>query len=259
MTTIRVDADTLRAGGEKLTEQREALAREGNVHLLHGHGDHMHLSTGGFYPGVMAQQYLTHNYNRTPALFQAIGMDLTGLASGLHVVADLFETTDHAQAVEFAYANPEAGVPTALPWYLDPKSTLQQPANAEETAAGEPAASEGPDGAGTAEGGFTQRQTYLPGGPGVPPRWATEIVNSDGEVVRTEYRVVYPGGGYLYYTEEPSQDGPVRTIDFYVPPQTQPVAPLAVQEWILADQQEDLDRELGEVGADPDEGSRDGG
>lgn len=247
MTTVDVNADTLRTGGETLTEERNNLASEGNVHLLHGVGDDRHLSTGGFFPGVMAQDYLRERYNEVQPLFSDLLMDLLGLSSGLHVVADLYNEADHLQAVEFAFANPEAQVPGNLPWYINAEHTLGSADEWAEEARedGVPPPTQGEAGEGS---GSTERQRYIPSGPHGPGRWVTETLDADGNVLRAEYRVVYPSGASYYYTEVPGENGMVQSDHVYVGPQNSPVGEGEVLDWILNDSTEEADEQLERLG-----------
>jgi hypothetical protein len=126
MATINVSPEGLREAGGGLNATREELVTEGNAHMLHGVGDNQHISTGGFGPGVWAQEMLTRHYGRAQEVFNTINNNIIALSSAVHIVADLFESTDQDHALEFAFLNPDAAVPGGLPPYIDPEVTSAQ-------------------------------------------------------------------------------------------------------------------------------------
>jgi hypothetical protein len=120
MATINVSPEGLREAGGELNGVREELVTEGNAHMLHGVGDNQHISTGGFAPGVWAQEMLSRHYDRAQEVFGTVNNNIIALSSAVHIVADLFEGTDQQHALEFAFLNPNVDTPSGLPPYIRP-------------------------------------------------------------------------------------------------------------------------------------------
>lgn len=180
MPTIDVSPEGLREAGGSLNRAREELVTEGNAHLLHGVGDDQHISTAGFSPGVWAQEMLTRHYNRAQEVFGTINNNFIAISSGVHIVADLFETTDQEGALEFAFLNPDAEVPAGLPPYIDPTMTsVQLRARAEAEAA--------LNGGGLPDG-WTRRERTTS-----PYSSVVEIVDGNGNVVASMHQGYYGG------------------------------------------------------------------
>lgn len=177
MATINVDPEGLRKAGETLNQARETLVDGSNAHLLHGVGKDQHISTAGFWPGVWAQRELTERYNEAQQAFMEINNNIIALSSALHIVADVFDSAEQANALEFAFMNPDAEVPAGLPGYVDPKVNSVKLREQAEAAAERAALANGklPD-------GHTRRETVTS-----PYTRTIEILDENGKVVSTIY------------------------------------------------------------------------
>jgi hypothetical protein len=174
VATIDVDPEGLRTAGGDMNESRAQLVDGSNAHLLHGVGDDRQISTAGYWPGVWAQQSLTERYNEAQEAFHNINNNFMALSSALYIVADVFETSDLDSALEFAFLNPEAGIPAGLPAYIDPKVTsvqMRQQAEVEAAVNG-----------GGMPPGWTRRERVTS-----PYSKTIEIVDANGNVVGSQY------------------------------------------------------------------------
>ncbi len=267
MSEVDVDAETLREAGESLSEFQSELLDRNNTHLLHGIGQHMNISTGGFEPGVLAQSHLSKHPGDAYKLLTDLSGDLLALSSALHIVADVYETADHEQAMEFAFLNPDAEVPAGLP----------PDVNADYTVGGEPKG----DGDGEApslsdgevpEGGSI-RHTYHDSSSTL----TTEIRDADGNLVSRKVRTMKDDGGYIishynssnelvrrdyksilstgstyYYSDVYDSNGNSERRDWvWFGQQNSPVPPGQALEWMTAEGLEMAEEELRRHGFDP--------
>jgi hypothetical protein len=202
--TVNVSIEELRTAGQYLFEARETLVTDADAHLLHGVGDNVHLSTGGYSFGVACQEILTDLYGRAQHTFGNLLENLTGLSAALFVVADVYETTDLEAEFKFAFAEPGAPVPPNLPPHINPEVTA---ASMRKTASAQAAAEEG----GALPAGWTTRtrHPYLEAGlghePGLPSYRVVELYDDQGNLVSTRQEYVYPDGREL--TESYDGDG----------------------------------------------------
>lgn len=194
MSEVDVNSGTLREAGGMLSDFHDEVLERNNTNLLHGTGDHMAISTGGFYPGALAQQYLSKHPPDAYKLLTELSGDLLALSSALHIVADVYETADHEQAMEFAFLNPEAGTPSGLP----------PDVRTEYTVGGAPKEGDGtPESLSTGgevpEGGSVQH-SYHDGSSTV----TTVIRDADGKIVSRKLHTFTENGGYRtrYYDGE---------------------------------------------------------
>lgn len=274
MSEVDVNAGTLREAGESLSDFQGKLFERNNAHLLHGTGDHMSISTGGFFPGTLAQTHLSKHPPDAYTLIMELGGDLLALSSALHIVADVYETADHEQAMEFAFLNPDAKVPSGLPPDI----------NGEVTVGGTPKGGEGgetsaPPGQ-VPDGG--SRHQYLVRSPDKSndgsTTWVTEIRDADGNLVsrtqhttrpdggyavsyyngdnqllRQEHKQITSDGGTLYYTDVYDRNGNAERQDIIrFGDQPRPVAHGEALQWMVDEGIEKSDEELKRHGFDPD-------
>ena len=124
MSEVDVNSGTLREAGGMLSDFHDEVLERNNTNLLHGTGHHMAISTGGFFPGARAQEHLSKHPPDAYKLLTELSGSLLALSSALYTVADVYETADHEQAMEFAFLNPDADVPAGLPPDINPKYTV---------------------------------------------------------------------------------------------------------------------------------------
>jgi uncharacterized protein YukE len=190
MASINVDPEGLRDAGERMNKARETLIDQSNGNLLHGVGQDQHISTAGFWPGVWAQKQLTNRYNEAQQAFLNINNNFIAISSALYIVADVFQSTDQRDALEFAFLNPNAQRPSGLPAYM-----LDQDGNIRTSVEFRAQA---------------EAEVALNGG-GLPPGWTrrdrttspyskvTELVDANGNVVAAMYTSSYLGETRVSY------------------------------------------------------------
>jgi hypothetical protein len=216
MTNVDVDPGTLRAAGENLTDARERLVDDVGLvpDRLGGYGEHTRVSTGGFEMGEQCQMRMDGHRRLAAEVYRTIGQNLMALASSLHIVADVYDTADHEEAVKFAFAMPGVDVPAGLPPYIDPEKsfndwTAQDRAGAEEAVQGD---------AEVASGGATQHTYTRRFHPGLdteplPTDEVTEHYDADGNLLKSEHHLSYPDGSDRYYTSHYDGAGDVERTD----------------------------------------------
>lgn len=229
--------EQLRTNAGQVADQSTNL-QDFNVQLLGGTGDHTRLSTTGFPPGQAADLALAQHIGRAAQAFAAMTWNLWALSSALHIVADVYETADHEDALNFAFMDPDAATPAGLPWYLNPADPLVKLGGKGDREAG--------NGAGTDGGGermYRLDDPRLGRQPGDPRHFVTERYDTDGNVVSRRHEVSYPDGRTHYYTEVPRDGGTFEKTDrFHVGPQP---APVPLEEWMRR-QQDKLDEAVDE-------------
>jgi hypothetical protein len=191
MPTINVDPDGLRKAGGNLNEARETLLTESNAHLLNGVGGDRHISTGGFAWGNYAQKLLGERYETAQQVLNDANQNLIALSSALYIVADVFETTDQDEALEFAFLNPDADIPAGLPSYIDPEVTsvqMREQAELQATLNG-----------GGMPAGYTRRERNTS-----PYSKVIEILDENGKVVGSMQMNWY-GGKTTTYTYDANE------------------------------------------------------
>lgn len=192
MPTINVDPNGLREAGGNLNEGRETMVTESNAHLLHGVGDDRHISTAGFAWGNEAQRLLTERYNWAQEAFNNINQNFIALSSALHIVADVFDSTEQDNALEFAFLNPDAEVPANLGPNIDKDVTsvqLQEQAEVDAALAG-----------GGMPAGWERRERHTS-----PYSKVIEIVDADGKVVGAMH-VNWYGGKTTTYSYDANEN-----------------------------------------------------
>lgn len=236
MSTVDVSPDSLRTAGNDLVEAREDMVDSEYFTQLDGMGDHTNLSPGMFTAGAAAQMRLQAHNIRMKEVFATIQMNMIGLSSALHIVADVYETADHEDAFKFAFVDPDVGAPAGLPFYVDQDSSfLNPPEEDADTDDGEnPVVI--PDEASSPS--FNAREYTVPGSAmynGAPTMHYTETTSADGtRVVRV--KEIYPDGSTNYYTNTYRDDGTVdRSDEMTFGSQRQPADWGDVADWLNAE------------------------
>lgn len=234
MSTVDVTPEKLREAGKKTVSAAEPLgtiqpvptqAVDGETVNIGGAGDLLsadgrnQISTARFPPGQLAQQALAGVISRFVPVPVEITNNARALSSALHIVADVYTTADHENAMEFAFVNPEAERPAGLPYYVNPKQTfesMRKKAEKDQRNGGsnrQPVKDSGaPRGTRTEE-----RRVRMWGVDGIATRQDTIYYNEKGERTRIE-RVDYElDGGARFYSLTRQKDGDwTRSEEFYV-------------------------------------------
>jgi hypothetical protein len=238
MPNLDVSPGTLRDAGANLSDGGEQM-QHSNAQVLGGVDGHTEISTGGFPMGVRAQMALG---SRAVAAFgqsQVITSDFRALSSALHILADVYETADHEEAIKFAFVDPSADVPRGLPGYVDP----------EETAGGA-----APAGGAVVASDSRSATSVIAG----PPDRATssDVVTAyhdrDGGVTSASHHLTHPDGSHDYYTEvhptDPEDAGdPIITNKLTVEPQNPAAADREYFERLEADTEAQKDERVQEL------------
>lgn len=190
MASINVDPEGLRDAGKHMNTARETLIDQSNGNLLHGVGQDQHISTAGFWPGVWAQKQLTNRYNEAQQAFLNINNNFIAISSALYIVADVFESTDQRNALEFAFLNPNAQKPSGLPAYmLDKDGNIRTSVEFRAQAQAEAALN-----GGGLPPGWTRRERTTS-----PYSTVMELVDANGNVVAAMYTSSYLGETRVSY------------------------------------------------------------
>jgi hypothetical protein len=136
---LDTDPDSLRDRAKNIAKIGKNLQDDlmGPMMLLHGGGEDVSLSTGGFAEGGICDQLNSRNASELSAFAPDLHTNLVALSSVMHVLADLYETTDAENtsaitgsatlgAVEWAFGDPRADKPANLPYYLQDAKTLEE-------------------------------------------------------------------------------------------------------------------------------------
>jgi YD repeat-containing protein len=196
--TIQVSPDGLREAGERLYNLRVDMVSNTALPKLHGYGEDQHISTGGFRMGANCQEHLGGLVNQANQAFIRVHQDLTGLCSALYIVADLYHSTDHEEAMKFAFDLPGATVPANLPSHIDPNRTsreLREQMQAEAALAG----------GGPLPPGWTEKVTTVNIATGTLT--ITTIYDQDGNKIVSRSRHVFGDGTESTTTRRYDADG----------------------------------------------------
>lgn len=195
---IKVSPEGLREAGEQLYNLRTDMVSETALPKLHGFGDDQHISTGGFLMGALSQQSLGELVGQANQAFSRIHQDLLGLCSAVYIVADLYHSTDHEEAMKFAFDLPGATTPANLPSHIDPTRTsreLRKEMMAEAAAAGD----------GPLPPGWEEKTQTITIGTGTLT--ITTIYDEDGNKIVSRSRHVFGDGTESTTTRRYDADG----------------------------------------------------
>ena len=263
MSTVDVSPESLREAGRQTVEAAAPLgsiAPSSSVHVnpltgtaqpvangetvnvagigsgMPGEG-HTAISTAGFPPGAQAQQALQGAIQRFATVPTDTVANCLALSSALHVVADVYTTADHENAMKFAFLEPGAKKPEGLPFYVDPKRTIRDPGGESENGrqTGEGKAPAGTDRKGSGDGGRSagprteQRSIRAYGVGGRSRRDETRHYDKDGNLVRVDVAEHDTDGAARYYSLTQNENGGWEpSKEFSVPPQPGPGDPASI-------------------------------
>ncbi|QSB15320.1 hypothetical protein JQS43_02855 [Natronosporangium hydrolyticum] len=188
------------AGGEVMGAA--AMGGDGGGANIIGQGEHtsQHLSTQMFEPGAQAQQFVSDKLGQYgQAAAQMLG-NCFALASALSIVADAYDTTDHAEALQFAFLQTDDR-PAGLPSHIDGENTVfDDPPVAQDAPA--------PDVLTDSDGGYSTETTQNDSpAPGVRSHTETVTRDEEGNLVRVEHQVEHHDGTTSYHTDRYNKDG----------------------------------------------------
>ncbi|TVT58657.1 hypothetical protein FNH05_06430 [Amycolatopsis rhizosphaerae] len=97
---------------------------------LRGGGEDTSLSTGGFEPGADLTSVVWRNTGEMAACVPDLDQNIAAIASVALILGDLYKDMDGhnksmLEACEWAFAMPGADTPDNLPYYIDPKQTIE--------------------------------------------------------------------------------------------------------------------------------------
>lgn len=192
-------SEFLDAGGEIMGA---AAMGGGDGALITGQGEHtsQHLSTQMFEPGAQAQQFVNDKLGQYGQAAAQMFGNCFALASALSIVADAYDSTDHAEALKFAFLQTDDR-PAGLPSHIDGDTrVLDDPPVAGDTPA--------PDALADGDGGYTTetRENTSPA-PGVRSHTETVTRDEEGNLVRVEHQVEYHDGTTSYHTDRYNEAG----------------------------------------------------
>lgn len=252
MSTVHVTPDDLRTAAEAYVQAASDITAAGGGAVpgaeatdsvkLNGYGDHTasSISTQMFEPGEHAKLLLQQALDAHLQAVNALQVNCRALASALHILADVFTSADHEDALRFAFMEPGATAPPGLPSYVDPdESVWQQWDEAQQDA-------DDPDDI-DEDNPFRDLLLEQNGNPNesrvgdsywvdMPPdrggRYLVtreRIYDGDGNLLSTRYTCHYPDGSTYYYRRD--AEGEIID-DFYVPtqPKAQPIGAAGEQE-----------------------------
>jgi hypothetical protein len=264
MGEVNVTPDDLRDAGESIVGVREGMAESPGLKALrekgmqhYGMDDAGRLSGGFFYASLGADELV---YQRNQEMFLAradIEQSLNALASALHIVADVYESSDLENAVAFGFAASNV-VPEGLAdyrleegnrsvWDLTLSGMRDQ---AERDAEARTDNGETPPGGNQpGNGGATQpterREPFAirPDGYGSDPVIGTRYYDANGNLIRTEYVDYHDDGGRTVTTYVNGE----KTDEVTYSPGLDDVIDRQV-----GDSREQMERDLRAAGFDPD-------
>lgn len=210
---VDVTPDDLRASGESIVGVRDGVMESPGFENVREQGQHYMMNDAGRLSGGFFEMSLWADemmYQRSQELLMAhrdIIQNMDALASALHIVADVYEGGDVADAIDFAFVQTDTP-PDGLPGYIDPDRTLQgereqtEAEQREEEENGEepPGGSGSGSGSGSGDSGETQVPIYsqYP----YPYTVVGYEIYEDGELVRMEYHDHHEDGTYTVTTYE---------------------------------------------------------
>lgn len=213
--TVAVSPEALRTMGGDITEARETLEDDNNGNLLGGVGDHRQVSEGSFPPGLQAQSHLTGHVSGIDKALATIQTKMVGLCSAALILADVYDSADHEEALRFAFAEPGVEAPGGLPMGVDPDSSFLQQQQEEHGEAGDDEETDATElgDAGQLDPGDDNIETRGATGeeraPGALQHLVTERYDDDGNLEWEQHKVTTVDG-VEYYTEDHRPDGSVE-------------------------------------------------
>lgn len=130
---LKADPSSLRGYGENVaalgSNFRDDLT--GPVMMLHGGGEDVALSTGGFPEGRLCQDEAFTNASQISEFLIHLSTNLAAIPSAALILADLYESADDENAIslnaiDYAFALPGAEEPDGLPDYIDGTTISEQ-------------------------------------------------------------------------------------------------------------------------------------
>ena len=262
MGEVNVTPDDLREAGESIVGVRDDMAESPGLKALQENGMQHYgmnnagrLSGGFFYASLGADELV---YQRNQEMFLAtadINQSLNSLAAALHIVADVYESSDLKNAVDFAFVASDV-VPEGLADYRlkdDGRSVWDMSfSGMREEAAREDEASTNngetpPGGNQTANGTQPAERrepfAYRPDGSGGEPVRGTRYYDANGNLTRTEYVDYHDDGGRTVTTYVNGEKTDEVT---YSPGMGDAIGRLT------GDSREQVERDLRAAGFDPD-------
>lgn len=246
MSGVQAETELLRKAGRDTVAAAEELvsirtdpvsAVDGETVNLSGAGDPLsvdgrtQISTGGFPPGNEARQALNEVIKRFSPVRGEIIQNAYALSSALHIVADLYTTTDHKNALDFAFVAPKAKTPKGLPFYINRKNTFaswrKKASKGRSTDTVETPKPRVETSRSTQqEPRIVKRRIPMRGEGGIARRYETIHYGENGEPTRIDIADYERDGAARFYSLTPDDDGGwKRSKEFYVGPQP-PVADL---------------------------------
>ncbi|WP_027941954.1 hypothetical protein [Amycolatopsis taiwanensis] len=176
---------------------------------LAGGGQDVALSTGGFPPGTTVQKLAGRNAREMAQCLPDLTNNLAAISSVALIMGDLFKDMDAQNsamlnAVEWAFVMPGGNKPADLPYYIDPKQTLES--LTEKSTAPPPTDTSGDKLLSKFNFGTGEVYTYQTADGGI----RSKVITSNGETeMYTDKK------GNTVYQIEKSSDGKTVTTTYY--------------------------------------------